>query len=337
MKKTITLDAIDPIEIFGVGNKILEEFCSYFHGLKVVARGNEIHLDGKENDIQEFSQKFAELIDRRMHKMSLTVFDVEDIFDGENSPNNFRLNGEAIIVHGTDGKPVKARNKTQQEMVKAYFDSDLVFAVGPAGTGKTYIAIALAVRALKNREVKRIILTRPAVEAGERLGFLPGDLKDKLDPYLQPLYDALGDMVPVKKLQEFMSDGTIQIAPLAYMRGRTLDRACVILDEAQNTNLAQLKMFLTRMGANAKFIVTGDATQVDLPNKEDSGLLKGIRLIKDIKGVSTIFFSNEDIVRHPLVSKIVKAFDRKEAEESASAPDKATDQVPSQDQDKVRD
>lgn len=337
MKKTITLDAIDPIEIFGVGNKILEEFCSYFHGLKVVARGNEIHLDGKENDIQEFSQKFAELIDRRMHKMSLTVFDVEDIFDGENSPNNFRLNGEAIIVHGTDGKPVKARNKTQQEMVKAYFDSDLVFAVGPAGTGKTYIAIALAVRALKNREVKRIILTRPAVEAGERLGFLPGDLKDKLDPYLQPLYDALGDMVPVKKLQEFMSDGTIQIAPLAYMRGRTLDRACVILDEAQNTNLAQLKMFLTRMGANAKFIVTGDATQVDLPNKEDSGLLKGIRLIKDIKGVSTIFFSNEDIVRHPLVSKIVKAFDRKEAEESASTPDKATDQVPSQDQDKVRD
>lgn len=337
MKKTITLDAIDPIEIFGVGNKILEEFCSYFHGLKVVARGNEIHLDGKENDIQEFSQKFAELIDRRMHKMSLTVFDVEDLFDGENSPNNFRLNGEAIIVHGTDGKPVKARNKTQQEMVKAYFDSDLVFAVGPAGTGKTYIAIALAVRALKNREVKRIILTRPAVEAGERLGFLPGDLKDKLDPYLQPLYDALGDMVPVKKLQEFMSDGTIQIAPLAYMRGRTLDRACVILDEAQNTNLAQLKMFLTRMGANAKFIVTGDATQVDLPNKEDSGLLKGIRLIKDIKGVSTIFFSNEDIVRHPLVSKIVKAFDRKEAEDSASAPDKATDQVPSQDQDKVRD
>jgi phosphate starvation-inducible protein PhoH and related proteins len=337
MKKTITLDAIDPIEIFGVGNKILEEFCSYFHGLKVVARGNEIHLDGKENDIQEFSQKFAELIDRRMHKMSLTVFDVEDIFDGENSPNNFRLNGEAIIVHGTDGKPIKARNKTQQEMVKAYFDSDLVFAVGPAGTGKTYIAIALAVRALKNREVKRIILTRPAVEAGERLGFLPGDLKDKLDPYLQPLYDALGDMVPVKKLQEFMSDGTIQIAPLAYMRGRTLDRACVILDEAQNTNLAQLKMFLTRMGANAKFIVTGDATQVDLPNKEDSGLLKGIRLIKDIKGVSTIFFSNEDIVRHPLVSKIVKAFDRKEAEDSASAPDKATDQVPSQDQDKVRD
>ncbi len=313
MKKTITLDAIDPIEVFGAGNKILEEFCSYFHGLKVVARGDEIHLEGKEGDIQEFSRKFAELIERRMHKMSLTVFDVEDIFDGENSPNNFRLNTESIIVHSTEGKPVKARNTTQQEMVKAYFENDLVFAVGPAGTGKTYIAIALAVRALKNREIKRIILTRPAVEAGERLGFLPGDLKDKLDPYLQPLYDALGDMIPPRRLQEFIEDGTIQIAPLAYMRGRTLDRACVILDEAQNTNLSQLKMFLTRMGMNAKFIVTGDATQVDLPRREDSGLLKGISLLKGIKGVSTIFFSSEDIVRHPLVSKIVKAFDRSEA------------------------
>ena len=313
MKKTITLDAIDPIEVFGAGNKILEEFCSYFHGLKVVARGDEIHLEGKGSDIQEFSQKFAELIKRRMHKMSLTVFDVENIFDGENSPDNFRLNAESIIVHSTEGKPIKARNTTQQEMVKAYFENDLVFAVGPAGTGKTYIAIALAVRALKNREIKRIILTRPAVEAGERLGFLPGDLKDKLDPYLQPLYDALGDMIPPRRLQEFIGDGTIQIAPLAYMRGRTLDRACVILDEAQNTNLSQLKMFLTRMGMNAKFIVTGDATQVDLPRREDSGLLKGISLLKGIKGVSTIFFTSEDIVRHPLVGKIVKAFDRDEA------------------------
>jgi phosphate starvation-inducible PhoH-like protein len=194
-------------------------------------------------------------------------------------------------------------------MVKAYFENDLIYAIGPAGTGKTYIAIALAVRALKNREIKRIILTRPAVEAGERLGFLPGDLKDKLDPYLQPLYDALGDMIPAKRLQEFMNEGTIQIAPLAYMRGRTLDRACVILDEAQNTNLGQLKMFLTRMGCDAKFIVTGDASQIDLPNKKDSGLLKGIELTKNIKGVSAIFFKNEDIVRHPLVSKIVKAFE----------------------------
>ncbi|MBQ8021457.1 MAG: PhoH family protein [Bacteroidales bacterium] len=316
MKKTITLEAMDPIEIFGVGNKILEEFCSYFPGLKVVARGNELIVEGKSSQIEEFNIRFGELIERRHRKMNLTVYDVEDIFDGENSAEKFRISGDAIIVHGTDGKPIRARNKTQQEMVKAYFDSDLIFAVGPAGTGKTYVAIALAVRALKNREIKRIILTRPAVEAGERLGFLPGDLKDKLDPYLQPLYDALGDMIPSKRLQEFMTDGTIQIAPLAYMRGRTLDRACVILDEAQNTNIGQLKMFLTRMGPNAKFIVTGDASQVDLPNKEDSGLLKGIGLLKDIKGISTIFFSNEDIVRHPLVGKIVKAFDsrRKEKE-----------------------
>lgn len=321
MKKTIILDAVSPLEIFGAGNRILEEFCSYFPGLKVVARGNEIRLDGKDGDIQEFSQKFAELQDRRLHKMNLTVFDVEDIFEGQNPSGILRSSGgEAIIVHSTDGKPIKARNKTQQEMVKAYFDSDLVFAVGPAGTGKTYIAIALAVRALKNREIKRIILTRPAVEAGERLGFLPGDLKDKLDPYLQPLYDALGDMVPPKRLQEFIEDGTIQIAPLAYMRGRTLDRACVILDEAQNTNLAQLKMFLTRMGSSAKFIVTGDATQVDLPKREDSGLLKGISLLKGIKGISTIFFTSEDIVRHPLVTKIVKAFDRNDSAEDSHSP-----------------
>ena len=312
MRKTIRLEAIDPVEIYGAGNKILEEFCSYFPGLKVVARGDTIVLDGKDTQIEEFETRLAELIERRHHKMNLTVFDVEDIFDGENSPDKFRLNGEAVIVHSTDGKPIKARNLTQQEMVKAYFDNDLVFAIGPAGTGKTYVAIALAVRALKNREIKRIILTRPAVEAGERLGFLPGDLKDKLDPYLQPLYDALGDMIPARKLQEFMAEGTIQIAPLAYMRGRTLDRACVILDEAQNTNLGQLKMFLTRMGANAKFIVTGDASQVDLPRKEDSGLLKGIALLEGIKGIATIRFTNADIVRHPLVTKIVKAFDKSE-------------------------
>lgn len=314
MKRTITLETTDPVEIFGVGNKILEEFISYFPGLKAVARGNEIHLEGKEDDIKDFELKFNELVHRRHHKMNLTVFDVEDIFDGESSADRFRVAGDAIIVHTTDGKPIKARNENQKKMVKAYFDNDLVFAVGPAGTGKTYVAIALAVRALKNREIKRIILTRPAVEAGERLGFLPGDLKDKLDPYLQPLYDALGDMIPPKRLQDFMEDGIIQIAPLAYMRGRTLDRACVILDEAQNTNLSQLKMFLTRMGVNAKFIVTGDATQVDLPKKEDSGLLKGITLLKGIKGIETVFFTNEDIVRHPLVTKIVKAFDRQESE-----------------------
>ena len=313
MKKTITLEAMDPIEIYGVGNKILTEFCSYFPHLKVVARGNELILEGRESDIAEFNIRFAELVERRHHKMNLTVYDVEDIFAGGGS-DRFRLTADAVIVHGTDGKPIRARNKTQQELVKAYFDHDLIFAIGPAGTGKTYIAIALAVRALKNREIKRIILTRPAVEAGERLGFLPGDLKEKLDPYLQPLYDALSDMIPSRKLQEFMADGTIQIAPLAYMRGRTLDRACVILDEAQNTNLGQLKMFLTRMGPSAKFLVTGDATQIDLPRREDSGLLSGIKLLEGIKGIATIRFTNEDIVRHPLVTKIVKAFDKKAEE-----------------------
>ena len=311
-KKTIVLESIDPIEIYGAASKNLEAMCTYFPNLKVGARGNEIILEGEEHDTEEFNQKINMLIERRRHKMNLTAYDVEDIFDGESTPDRFKLSGDSVIVHGNDGKPIKARNRTQEEMVKAYFENDLIFAVGPAGTGKTYIAIALAVRALKNREIKRIILTRPAVEAGERLGFLPGDLKDKLDPYLQPLYDALGDMIPAKRLQDFMAEGTIQIAPLAYMRGRTLDRACVILDEAQNTNLGQLKMFLTRMGCDAKFIVTGDASQIDLPNRKDSGLLKGIELTRNIKGINTITFKNEDIVRHPLVAKIVKAFEKGE-------------------------
>lgn len=311
MKKTIVLEGMDPVEIYGPSNKILEEFCTYFPGLKVVARGSEIILDGKESQIEEFSLKFAELKALRHRKMSLSRYDVEDLFSGGTSPEQFRLNGGEVIVYSTDGKAIRARNQRQQEMVQAYFDNDLVFALGPAGTGKTYIAIALAVRALKYREVKRIVLTRPAVEAGERLGFLPGDLKEKLDPYLQPLYDALQDMIPSKKLQEFLSDGTIQIAPLAYMRGRTLDRSCVILDEAQNTNVGQLKMFLTRMGCGSKFIVTGDATQVDLPNKEDSGLLHSVKLLRPIKGIATIEFTSEDIVRHPLVTKIVKAYDSK--------------------------
>lgn len=314
-KEIIHLEAIDPIEIYGAANRNLEALCGYFPELKVVARGNEIILEGSDSDIITFTSKLKMLIERRKHKMNLTPYDVEDIFDGESSPDRFKLNGDSVIVHGNDGKPIRARNRTQEDMVRSYFENDLIFALGPAGTGKTYIAIALAVRALKNREIKRIVLTRPAVEAGERLGFLPGDLKDKLDPYLQPLYDALGDMIPAKKLQEFMAEGTIQIAPLAYMRGRTLDRACVILDEAQNTNLGQLKMFLTRMGCDAKFIVTGDASQIDLPNKRDSGLLKGIELTKGIKGIKTINFRNEDIVRHPLVTKIVKAFEKGETAE----------------------
>ena len=318
-RRTITLEAIDPLEIYGAANKNLEALCSYFPELKVIARGNDIILEGKEKDQEEFEKKLHMLIARRQHKMNITPYDVEDLFDGECNHERFRLTGQSVIVHGNDGKPIKTRNSRQEEMVKAYFENDLIFAIGPAGTGKTYIAIALAVRALKNREVKRIILTRPAVEAGERLGFLPGDLKDKLDPYLQPLYDALGDMIPAKKLQEFMAEGTIQIAPLAYMRGRTLDRACVILDEAQNTNLGQLKMFLTRMGCDAKFIVTGDASQIDLPNKRDSGLIRGMNLTKGIKGISSIIFKNEDIVRHPLVAKIVKAFDKAEEKQKEQA------------------
>ena len=310
MKKTITLQVSSPVEIFGPGNRILDEFSSYFPGLQVHDRGVEIFLDGPEDQVLDFERKFASLVALRKHKPSLTVYDVEDVFSGENqNRNSLAQNGNSVIVHTTDGRPIRARNLNQELMVKAWFGSDLVFATGPAGTGKTYIAIALAVRALKNREVKRIILTRPAVEAGERLGFLPGDLKDKLDPYLQPLYDALEDMIPTKRLQDFIENDTIQIAPLAYMRGRTLDRACVILDEAQNTNMGQMKMFLTRMGTNAKFIVTGDATQVDLPRREDSGLLRTIKMLEDIKGVTVVRFTDSDIVRHPLVTKIVKAFE----------------------------
>lgn len=316
MKKTITLESIDPVEIYGPSNRLLEALCAYFPKLKVVARGNELLLEGTRDDIIGFNEKIVRLTEKRMHKRSLTAYDIEELFEGESGKLDFELHADAPIVYGNDGKPIKARNATQEKMVKAYFENDLIFAAGPAGTGKTYVAIALAVRALKNREVKRIILTRPAVEAGERLGFLPGDLKDKLDPYLQPLYDALGDMIPPKKLQDFIAEGTIQIAPLAYMRGRTLDRACVILDEAQNTNLGQLKMFLTRMGRDAKFIVTGDASQVDLPNKNDSGLLRGMKLVEGIKGISCITFSNADIVRHPLVAKIVKAFDREQTGEA---------------------
>lgn len=321
MKKTVKLENMDPMEIYGPGNRILEALCSWYPRLKVAARGDEIFLDGPEEDCEDFSVKIGLLTEKRLHKRNLTPYDVEDLFDDNSAAERFIPAGDSVIVHGLDGRPIKARNKTQEKMVSAYFENDLVFAVGPAGTGKTYVAIALAVRALKHREIKRIILTRPAVEAGERLGFLPGDLKDKLDPYLQPLYDALRDMIPAKKLNDFMEEGIVQIAPLAYMRGRTLDKACVILDEAQNTNLGQLKMFLTRMGCDAKFIVTGDASQIDLPDKRESGLMKGIDLVKDIKGVSCIFFKPEDIVRHPLVSKIVKAFDSADKSRTAEKGD----------------
>ena len=320
MNKTITLDALDPIEILGVNNKLFDLFKSYFPQLKATSRGNEIMLVGPDDQIESFESKLQQLVQKRMTKMSLNAYDVESLFEERDNSKEVgkvdMLSGsDYVIVFGSDGKCVKARTPNQKRLVKEYYDNDMIFALGPAGTGKTYTAIALAVRALKNREVKRLILTRPAVEAGERLGFLPGDLKDKLDPYLQPLYDALLDMIPAKKLQSLMEDGTIQIAPLAYMRGRTLDKAFVILDEAQNTSLSQLKMFLTRMGNDAKFIVTGDATQVDLPNKADSGLLKGIELVSGIRGIAVVNFTKEDIVRHPLVTKIIEAFDRKEAAE----------------------
>ena len=320
MNKTITLDAIDPIEILGVNNKLFDQFKSYFPQLKATSRGNEIMLVGSDDAIALVETKLQQLIQKRMGKMSLNSYDVESLFEGSDSSKeigkvDMMSGSDYIIVYGVDGKCVKARTVNQKRLVKEYYDNDLIFALGPAGTGKTYTAIALAVRALKNREVKRLILTRPAVEAGERLGFLPGDLKDKLDPYLQPLYDALQDMIPAKKLQSLMEDGTIQIAPLAYMRGRTLDKAFVILDEAQNTSLSQLKMFLTRMGNDAKFIVTGDATQIDLPHKDDSGLLKGVEMVRSICGISVVNFTKEDIVRHPLVTKIIEAFDRKEASE----------------------
>ena len=294
MEKTIYLDHIDPRVLFGAGNNHFQRFCNHFPKLKIVARGDEIKLQGPENEIALFEERFATFI--------------TSLFAGENRGTNCDDDPQ-ILVYGNDGRTIRARTPNQQALVAAYAQNDLIFALGPAGTGKTYTAIALAVRALKNREVKRIILTRPAVEAGERLGFLPGDMKEKLDPYLQPLYDALHDMIPVKKLQLYMEEGTIQIAPLAYMRGRTLDNACVILDEAQNTNMGQLKMFLTRMGCYAKFIVTGDATQIDLPRKCDSGLLQVQPLLRNTEGIAFVDFDERDMIRHPLVMKMVKVFE----------------------------
>ncbi|MDD2595224.1 MAG: PhoH family protein [Bacteroidales bacterium] len=317
IEKKIILEEIDPLDIYGVNNKLFNMLKNRFPKIKAVARGSEILLEGPPDELVLFEDKINALVHKRKVKSVLTEYDIDELF--ENNDRSAEIgkvempnNEDYIIVYGNDGRVIKARTPHQKRLVKDYYQNDLIFAIGPAGTGKTYTAIALAVRALKNREVKRLILTRPAVEAGERLGFLPGDLKEKLDPYLQPLYDALGDMIPAKRLQMLMEDGIIQIAPLAYMRGRTLDRAFVILDEAQNTSLGQLKMFLTRMGSDAKFIVTGDATQIDLPNKRDSGLVRGVEILKDIRGISIIEFGKEDIVRHPLVTKIVDAFEKEE-------------------------
>ena len=310
IEKVIRLEEIDPVDIYGVKNRLIDLLSAYFPKMRVVARGSEINLKGSAKDIKLFEEKINRLIEIRSKKRRLSEDDVNSLFVVTQSGEVINeLPESEIIVYGNEGKAINARTINQKKLVECYEKSDLIFAIGPAGTGKTYTAIALAVRALKNREVKRLLLTRPAVEAGERLGFLPGDMRDKLDPYLQPLYDALRDMIPAKRLAELMEDGIIQIAPLAYMRGRTLESAFVILDEAQNTTMGQLKMFLTRMGNNSKFIVTGDATQIDLPKKSDSGLLRGVKMTGQIKGVSVVEFDKGDIVRHPLVSKIVQVFE----------------------------
>jgi len=313
-ERIIVIDEINPVDIYGVNNKTIDLLSSYFPKIKVTVRGSEILLKGNLADINSFEEKLNRLAATKRVKNHLTEADVDALFSSSAKEESVNIESN-VIIYGTEGKIITARTKNQKKLVESYQKSDLMFALGPAGTGKTYTAIALAVRALKDRQVRRIILTRPAVEAGERLGFLPGDMREKLDPYLQPLYDALRDMLPSKKLETLMEEGIIQIAPLAYMRGRTLESAVVILDEAQNTTLGQLKMFLTRMGNNAKFIITGDATQIDLPKRSDSGLLKGVQICRGIKGISVVNFGKEDIVRHPVVTSIVEAFEKNEAEE----------------------
>ncbi len=314
-EKNISIDGIGLLDFYGVANSNFNRICDLFPKLKIVARGNALKVIGADEEIERLEQKLEdlELYYNKYGHISVSV--VNQIFQGGLPRGEAEVGDADVIVYGNNGLIVKARTKNQQKLVELYKTNDLLMAVGPAGSGKTYTAIALAVGALKNREVKRIILTRPAVEAGERLGFLPGDLKEKLDPYLQPLYDALNDMIPPAKLQKFMEEGVVQIAPLAYMRGRTLDNAFVILDEAQNTTLPQIKMFLTRMGRNAKFIVTGDLTQIDLPRKSDSGLGKAVEMLRKIEGIGIVEFDNKDIIRHSLVSRIVRAFEGKEGEE----------------------
>ena len=311
LDKQILLEGIDPLEFFGVNNSKINLIKKLFPKITITARGNTLFVQGEDKEIKLFEKKFALILD---HYFQFNVLSEDIIHELLNAGiSTLEENGardKDIIVFGNNGRPVRARTPNQKRLFKQSSKSDLIFAIGPAGTGKTYTAIALAVKALKNKEIRKIILSRPAVEAGENLGFLPGDLKDKIDPYLQPLYDALQDMIPAKKLEEFMKDGTIQIAPLAFMRGRTLSNAYVILDEAQNTTVNQLKMFLTRMGMNAKFIITGDVTQIDLPRKSNSGLVQALKILKDIKHISTIFFDKKDIVRHKLVRDIVEAYDK---------------------------
>lgn len=311
IEKLIYLESIDLMEFLGVKSSKLDIIKAHFPKLKIVARGNWLKAIGDAEEVAGFEEKINLLIEHYHQYNQLKEDSVIEILAGK----GYVLNGEFVadsdlILFGVNGKPIKGRTENQRKMVEVYADNDLLFAVGPAGSGKTYTAIALAVRALKRKEVKRIILSRPAVEAGEKLGFLPGDMKEKIDPYLQPLYDALMDMLPAVKLKEYMENGIIQIAPLAFMRGRTLNNAFVILDEAQNTTTNQLKMFLTRMGDSAKFVVTGDVTQIDLPNPQNSGLVQAMRILKGIKGIERINFTVKDIVRHRLVQDIVEAYER---------------------------
>jgi phosphate starvation-inducible PhoH-like protein len=311
----LSLEHINPAVLWGPNNDHFEIIKKQYPKLKIVARGSEVKILGDEQELNSFNDKFTQLVNHVDKFESLTSIDVERIFGAKASSAPPAANAEGdksamgeVIVFGPNGIMVKARTANQRRMVDTIAKNDILFAIGPAGTGKTYTAVALAVRALKNKEIKRIILTRPAVEAGENLGFLPGDLKEKIDPYLRPLYDALDDMIPAEKLKLYLENRTIEIAPLAFMRGRTLDNCFVILDEAQNATDMQLKMFLTRMGPSAKFIVTGDVTQIDLPKKQQSGLHTALRILTDIKGIDIIYLTGEDVVRHKLVRKILEAY-----------------------------
>lgn len=308
-ERKISIGNIDPVEFYGVNNTKFTTLKEFFPKLKITARGEEIIIQGEEKDIDLLVSKINTLLEHYNKYNMLTLANLKRIILEDNAVENPE-DPSSIIVFGNNGKIVRARTPHQRALVEAVKTNDLLFVTGPAGSGKTYTAIAIAVKALRNKEVKRIILSRPAVEAGENLGFLPGDMKEKIDPYLQPLYDALSDMIPPRKLAEYLESEIIQIAPLAYMRGRTLNDAFVILDEAQNTTRNQLKMFLTRMGVNAKFIVTGDISQIDLPNREDSGLAHASRILRDIKGIAIVQFDNDDIVRHRLVKEIVNAYNK---------------------------
>lgn len=304
-EKVLEINSINPLDLYGANNKKLSFIKQFFPKLKIVARGNQLKIIGEEEVIQQFEIKLELMLQHYNKYHRLTNSNIERIILDDVSVME---GDDDALLHGTYGRMIKARTSNQRKMVSAIEKQDMLFAIGPAGTGKTYTAVALAVRALKNKEVKRIILTRPAVEAGENLGFLPGDLKEKLDPYLQPLYDALRDMIPSEKLNEYLEGGIIQIAPLAFMRGRTLDKAFVILDEAQNTTTQQMKMFLTRMGMSAKFVITGDETQIDLPPKQPSGLLQCLIALRGVNGISIVKLDEKDVIRHELVKKIIKAY-----------------------------